>query len=199
MPQTGNVLPSFLDDLPVAQAAARFAAEQHRGQRRSSDAAPFILHPFEVASLLRGRGFDDEVVAAGLLHDLVEDTPATLDEVCRRFGKRVGDIVAALTEDATIEDHAARKAALRRQVAGASPEALAVYAADKVAKARELRAEASHDPAGLGAESARLRLDHYRESLTLLEQAVPELPLVAQLRFEVWALEHLPPERGGET
>jgi (p)ppGpp synthase/HD superfamily hydrolase len=66
--------PSFVEDLPITRRALEFAAREHRGQRRAADRAPFILHPLEVAQLLRGRGYPDTVVAAGVLHDVIEDT-----------------------------------------------------------------------------------------------------------------------------
>lgn len=58
--------PSFLDDLPLAREASTFAREAHREQRRESDAAQFIVHPLEVASLLHNTGHPDHLVAAGL-------------------------------------------------------------------------------------------------------------------------------------
>ena len=86
MPQ----FPSFVDALPVTHDALEFAAEHHEGQRRESDDAAFILHPLEVAQLLRGRGYPDEVVAAGVLHDSLEDTDATPLELEQRFGSDGG-------------------------------------------------------------------------------------------------------------
>src|SRR5687768_4470573 len=108
--------PPFIEALPVTARAFEFAVARHEGQRRDSDAAPFILHPLEVAFLLRNRGCDDEVVAAGLLHDAVEDTDTTTEELLERFGSRVCGLVAALSDDPSIEDYAGRKAALRKQV-----------------------------------------------------------------------------------
>ena len=162
----------------------------HHAQRRESDAAPFILHPLEVAVLLHNRGFEDEVVAAGLLHDVVEDTDTTPEELRERFGDRVAELVAALSDDASIDDYDERKAALREQVARAGRDAQAIYAADKVGKARELRVKCMQDPAALPKDR---RLRHYEASLAMLERASPDLPLVRQLRFELWALRHLPP------
>jgi hypothetical protein len=69
----------------------------HGDQRRAS----FVLHPLEVASLLNGRRFDDEVIAAGALHDVVEKTDASLEDVAERFGPRVASIVAAVSESRT--------------------------------------------------------------------------------------------------
>ena len=135
--------PPFAAGRPLVQAAFSWAARRHVGQSRAVDDAPFILHPAEVASLLSSRGYDDEVIAAALLHDVVENTEAGIADVRVRFGARVAAIVAAVTEDDAIEDDEERKAALREQVAGAGSDAQAVYAADKLAKTRELRAQAA--------------------------------------------------------
>ena len=186
--------PAFIEGLPLTCQAYRYALDHHAGQRRGSDEAPFILHPLEVAVLLRNRGFEDEVVAAGLLHDVVEDTQATAEEIARRFGARVAELVATLTDDPSIDDYQARKAALRDQVARASREAQAVFAADKVAKCRELRAEIARGLARTEDAQVAHRLVHYKASLMMLEREAPDLPLVRQLRFELWALRHLPPQ-----
>jgi GTP diphosphokinase / guanosine-3',5'-bis(diphosphate) 3'-diphosphatase len=99
-------IPSFMAGLPLASAAHAYAREKHAGQRRGSDAAPFILHPLEVAALLFNSGHSEPVVAAALLHDTVEDTAARLAEIRERFGDEVAGLVAAVTEDARIEDTA---------------------------------------------------------------------------------------------
>jgi len=184
--------------LPLASAALAFARQQHEGQRRRLDAAPFILHPLEVAALLFNSGHAEPVVAAAILHDTVEDTAVGLDEIGERFGGEVARLVAAVTEDAEIEDRAERKAALRRQVAEAGPEASSIYAADKVTKVRELRGRLTIDPVLLDRDpDAQLRLEHYRESLLMLEEMAPDHPQVRQLRFELEALRGLPPSPGG--
>lgn len=185
--------PPFVEGRPLLGAALTWASQLHATQRRAVDQAPFILHPLEVAALLHGRGFDDEVVAAGLLHDAVEKTDADLAEVRRRFGDRVADLVAAVTEDPAIDDYEQRKAALRAQVAAAGSEALAVYAADKITKARELRAQAARAESSLEEPALRRRLDHYEASLRLLRPVAVDLPMVDQLAFELWALRALPP------
>jgi (p)ppGpp synthase/HD superfamily hydrolase len=180
-------------ELPLASAALAYAHELHKGQRRA-DAAPFILHPLEVAALLFNSGHEEPVVAAAILHDTVEDTPAGLDEIRERFGEQVAALVGAVTEDAGIEDAAERKAALRRQVAKAGPDAASIYTADKVTKVRELRGRLTLEPELLSRDpDERLRLDHYRESLLMLEEVTPQHPQVRQLRFELEALQWLPP------
>jgi len=66
--------PDFLWRLPHTKRALGFAVKRHAGQRRELDDAPFMAHPLEVASLLYETGYPDHVVAAGLLHDVLEDT-----------------------------------------------------------------------------------------------------------------------------
>jgi HD domain len=196
--QGAEFRPSFIAELPLASAALAFAQQRHLGQRRGSDAAPFILHPLEVAALLFNSGHPEPVVAAAILHDTVEDTAASLDEIREHFGDEVAGLVAAVTEDAGIEDAAERKAALRRQVAEAGPDASSIYAADKVTKVRELRGRLTLDPALLVSDpDEQLRLDHYRESLLMLEDVASGHPQVRQLRFELEALRALPPDPEG--
>jgi (p)ppGpp synthase/HD superfamily hydrolase len=185
--------PPFVGDRPVVREAMHWAEDRHSGDRRDVDSAPFILHPLEVAALLSGRGYDEEVVSAGLLHDVVERSDADVEAVRERFGDRVAGIVAAVTEDDGIADYGSRKAALRDQVMHAGADAQAVYAADKLAKARELRAHAGRAGSSLADPALSRRLEHYEESLEMLQRAGAAAPLVQQLAFELWALRNLPP------
>jgi (p)ppGpp synthase/HD superfamily hydrolase len=76
----------------------RWAACGHEGQTRRSSATPYFEHVAAVALILDRMGFDEDTVIAGLLHDIVEDTPATLDEVTERFGVVVTEIVRHCSE-----------------------------------------------------------------------------------------------------
>lgn len=78
--------------------AIGFAARAHEGQRRKIGKLPYIAHPVGVAMILQQMGCDETIVAAGLLHDTVEDTHVTLDDIRRDFGDEVADIVAGCTE-----------------------------------------------------------------------------------------------------
>ena len=122
--------PAFLADLPLARAAHAFAAERHAGQTRRPDGAPFIRHPEEVAALLHDAGFSEPVVAAGLLHDVLEKTDTTVEELERRFGPEVARLVEAVSEDDRIDSYADRKAALIDSAVGAGPDGAALLAAD---------------------------------------------------------------------
>jgi (p)ppGpp synthase/HD superfamily hydrolase len=185
--------PTFADALPLTQRALKFAAERHHGQRREADDAEFILHPLEVAQLLRGRGYPDAVVAAGVLHDSLESTDATPLELEQRFGPEVARLVAAVTEPSSGGTYAERKARLRESIQRAGNDAAVVYAADKVAKARELRITLARDWAAATSSETADKLDHYWASLGMLERVLGDDPFVSQLRFELEALATLPP------
>jgi (p)ppGpp synthase/HD superfamily hydrolase len=187
--------PTFLRGLPLAFRAYEFARRAHGAQRRASDAARFIVHPLEVAALLHNSGHSEAVVAAGVLHDTVEDTGLAMRDILREFGPEISRIVVAMTEDPAIADFHDRKRALREQIAGCGPDASAVYAADKVAKVREFRSRATRGETVLDPENrpAHERLEHYLHSLETLEQITPDHPLVRQLRFELEVLHALPP------
>jgi (p)ppGpp synthase/HD superfamily hydrolase len=185
--------PTFVRELPLTRRALDFAAARHHGQRRKADDAAFILHPLEVAQLLRNHGYPDQVVAAGVLHDSLEDTDATPEELERCFGAEVAQLVCAVSEPPGAGPFAERKARLRAAVADASPQAAAVYAADKVAKARELRMSLARDWSVAADPGTTDKLRHYWASLELLARMLGEHPLVTQLRFELEALETLPP------
>ena len=180
-----DAMPAFADRLPSARAALAYAQRLHEGQARVVDGAPFIAHPIEVGTLLYEVGATDDVIAAGVLHDTLEKTNATAYEIRSRFGRRVGQIVCAVSHDPGIAGYSRRKAALRDQVASAGEDALSVFAADKLSKVRELRLDD-----GSGAIKVRSRkLRHYRLSLAMLQERLPDSPLVAALATELNALQ----------
>ena len=129
--------------------ARRFAVAAHRGQRYRD--YPYVVHLDAVAGLLAPFGQDAQVV--GFLHDVVEDTDVTLDEVRARFGERVAACVAIVTDEpgATRRARKAKTHAKLSAVAGENSLALIVKAADRLANLR----------ASTGGESDS-KLDMYR-------------------------------------
>ncbi|HET9162803.1 MAG TPA: HD domain-containing protein [Solirubrobacterales bacterium] len=121
--------------------ALSVARRAHAGQFKQTgcDEIPFIEHALAVAELLAGQNYLDEVVAAGLLHDVVEHAEVELEGLRERFGDEVADLVATMTEDASIEDYEARKKEHRQRVARAGSQAQAIFAADKAANVAVLR------------------------------------------------------------
>ena len=79
--------------------AVVFATQKHSGQRRKGSDAPYILHPLEAAAIVGTMTDDQETLAAAVLHDTVEDTDTTIEEIRGKFGKRVALLVLTETED----------------------------------------------------------------------------------------------------
>jgi guanosine-3',5'-bis(diphosphate) 3'-pyrophosphohydrolase len=118
--------------------AAELAARRHSGQQRKGrEGEPYVNHLAEVASLLAAvtDGKDAELVAAGWLHDTIEDTDTSRDELAQRFGTRVAALVEEVTDDMTL----AKSERRRLQVIEApkkSPDAKLIKIADKISNVR---------------------------------------------------------------
>lgn len=142
--------------------------------------------------LLYRAGVPDHVVAAGVLHDVLEKTTVSVAELRTSFGSPVANLVSVVSEDERIAGYAQRKAALREQAAAAGPEALMIFAADKVSKVRELRAAISmaarRDERVEKSLFRPRRLAHYRNCLGMLEERLGDSPLVELLRTELAGL-----------
>lgn len=85
--------------MDIFEKAIQFAVERHSGQTRKFTDAPYILHPLEVASIVGTMTSDRELLAAAVLHDTVEDTDTTLEEIRENFGRRVSLLVMTETEE----------------------------------------------------------------------------------------------------
>jgi (p)ppGpp synthase/HD superfamily hydrolase len=181
---------SFLGHLPLTRQAVRYAEEHHGGQTRKADGASYVLHLLEVASLLDRSGYPDHIVAAAVLHDVLEDTDVERTQLAARFGAEIANLVAVVSDDPHISDGEARKDAVRERVREVDGEASVVYAADKVCKVRELRLLMTTDPDD---PEIPVRLERYRKSLAMLQDTIPGSRLVELLRFELEALKELPP------
>jgi guanosine-3',5'-bis(diphosphate) 3'-pyrophosphohydrolase len=113
------------------QRAASFAARAHDGQIRKDGRTPYAAHTFRVAMVIRHVfACDDEVcIAAGLLHDTIEDTDTDYDEILEDFGHEVADCVAAMTKDMRLVEDL-REPAYDQQLARADWRARLVKLAD---------------------------------------------------------------------
>jgi len=127
-------------DLPLLFRALAFAAHKHRDQRRKdAEASPYINHPIALAEVLAGEGgvADAEVLAAALLHDTIEDTDTSLEELRGQFGARIADMVAEVTDDKSLPK-AERKRLQVEHAAGISRGAKLVKLADKICNLRDV-------------------------------------------------------------
>jgi GTP diphosphokinase / guanosine-3',5'-bis(diphosphate) 3'-diphosphatase len=168
--------PQFVARSELLARAYELAHSAHHGPARVGDTD--IEHPLAVAEVLHAHGFDDQVVAAAILHDVVEDSEFDLSTIAARFGPEVERLVAEMTEDSGIASYEERKAEHRSRVSR-DRQAAAIYGADKLAKARALS----------GAEDIpRQQLDHYLQTLHMLCEQHPDLPYLAELREELMAV-----------
>ena len=165
-----ELVPEFVAGSDLAERAYRFAEEAHHGERRRGDTS--LDHVIEVARILHEAGYPEHVVAAALLHDVVEDTETGTAEIRRRFGAPVAELVGVMTEDESIEAYEERKEAHRGGVRDAGGEAAAIFVADKLASAR-----ATDPREGLPARKA----EHYRRTLQMARESYPDLPFLAEL------------------
>jgi len=117
-------------------------------------------HALQVGDLLERLGCSDAVVAAGVLHDVLEDTAVTPGEIAAAFGDEVAELVGAMTEDRSIADYRERKRALRASVQRSGRAGMLILAADKLARLR------TADEGGVMIEA--LTLEHYQRSFELL-------------------------------
>ncbi len=85
--------------MEIVNEAIIFAAKTHDGMRRKKSSLPYILHPMEAAVIVGSITDSQEVIAAAVLHDVVEDAGVTFAEIEERFGERVAELVASETED----------------------------------------------------------------------------------------------------
>src|SRR5258708_35070221 len=105
------------DDLEIIRKAYDFSLQHHARQLRASG-EPFLIHPLEVALVLADMKLDSTAIAAGLLHDAIEDTPVTNDDVRREFGDHVVHIVEGVTKIEKIDfaSHEERQAENVRKI-----------------------------------------------------------------------------------
>jgi (p)ppGpp synthase/HD superfamily hydrolase len=185
---------SPIDTAPIDAAAARSelvaralakAAEAHAGQiRNGSGHLPYIEHPRMVAAMLADLGYPDDVLSAALLHDMVEDSDATVEDLRGAFGEQIADLVAVLSDDESIESYRDRKDEHRARVARFDGDALAIYAADKLANMTTLHAAIEAEGMKVTEEydvPLGLKLEVWEADAAMLRHEAPRLALLDPL------------------
>ncbi|WP_246943208.1 HD domain-containing protein [Bacillus pinisoli] len=123
--------------MDLIEKARNFAQQAHEGQLRRLTDDPYFIHPEGVATILQEAGMSDEIIAAGYLHDTVEDTNATILDIKNEFGSNIASIVAGNTEDKS-KTWEERKQHTIDLVRTASFEIKCLVAADKLDNLRSL-------------------------------------------------------------
>jgi (p)ppGpp synthase/HD superfamily hydrolase len=134
MPQTAKAYSPKLYD------AIELAAKAHHRQVRKGTEIPYLVHPLAVAGILIHANCAEHLVIAGILHDTLEDTPVTLEEIRSQFGREVAELVLTLSEPDKKAPWEKRKAhTIDHLEQVATPEALVVAVADKLDNVRAIR------------------------------------------------------------
>ena len=182
-------------DTSLLDRAIIFAVRAHAGMERRGKGFPYILHPMEAAAIVATITPDQDLLAAAALHDVVEDTPVTVEQLRAEFGDRIAELVASESEDpiAHMSEEASwhtRKQAAIDRLAAATHDAKIVAMGDKLSNMRAIardyeeqgdalwkrfhvteRSEHEWHYRGLAASLAELAsTDAYREFTELIDQ-----------------------------
>lgn len=166
----------LIEPLAAVLEALDFAAKAHRDQRRKGRSqAPYINHCITVSARLARAGITDAaILQAAALHDVVEDTEVSLDEVTARFGEAVAGLVAEVTDDKALEP-AARKQAQIDHAPHKSPGAACIKIADKTSNLEDLVGDPPEWPAA--------RLAAYVTWAEAVVGALPPVPAPLMIAF----------------
>jgi guanosine-3',5'-bis(diphosphate) 3'-pyrophosphohydrolase len=161
-------------NLALLLKALSFAAQKHRDQRRKdAEASPYINHPIALAEVLAAEGgvSDIEVLAAALLHDTIEDTATSFEELVEHFGGRIAAMVGEVTDDQKLPK-AERKRLQIVHAAGLSTGAKLVKLADKICNLRDV---AERPPAKWDLQRRREYFEWAKQVIDGLRGAHPRL------------------------
>lgn len=129
--------------MTIFDKAIIFATEAHSGAYRKSSKVPYIVHPLEAAAIVASMTTDQEVIAAAVLHDVIEDTSTTKEQLEAQFGKRITSLVCADSEDKREGRPAAETWEIRKQetldyIPKASKDEQIIILADKLSNMRAI-------------------------------------------------------------
>jgi len=162
----------------------KFARVAHSGQTRKYTNEPYIIHPIQVSEWVREYQGSDDMICAALLHDVVEDTPVTLETIQTIFGEKIAELVEMLTDVSTPEDgdRAERKAKDLQHSAKCSADAATIKIADLICNSQSI---CVHDP-----KFAKIYMKEKRAILNVLRHGDPRLWAIADQIVTTYFLNH---------
>lgn len=173
------------------QEAIRFATQVHevdQKQKRKGKDIPYIVHPLAVGLILARAGASEEVVAAGILHDTIEDSvehkKVTREMLAERFGEEVATLVDSVTEQDKSLSWAERKEVAHAQIASYSHGSVLVKSADVISNTTDILDDYKRDGEAIFSRFNAPReqiLGHYLKAASALLERWPESPLAADL------------------
>jgi myo-inositol-1(or 4)-monophosphatase len=128
-----TVLQQINQEIPLSiKQAHAFALERHKGHYRKFTKEPYIRHPEQVVCILAMYDVDEDILAAAMLHDVVEDTYTTIYEIKDTFGETIGDLVEELTSDAKDKKTLSKKIYMSNTMNSMSSDAFTIKLADRL-------------------------------------------------------------------
>lgn len=174
--------------MDIIEKAIVFAAKAHDGQTRKSTNVPYITHPFGVGMLLQKESCSDEVIAAGILHDTIEDTPVTFAELKNLFGGHIAGLVLAASEQEKSLSWEDRKQHTIDSLKNASFEEIQVIVADKLHNLRTIRADLEENGEKIWERFKRGRREQHWYYSSIVKELIArkdEFRLIEELEKEV--------------
>lgn len=174
--------------LSIIEQAIIFAAKAHHGQTRKSTDIPYITHPFAVGMLLQKAKCTDEVIAAGILHDTLEDTSTTYEELVEQFGIRVAKLVRAASEHDKSLPWEERKKHTINMLKDAYLEDIQVITADKLHNLKSIQANLEVNGEETWNRFNRGKHDQHWYYSSIVKELAPrkkEFKLIRELEREV--------------
>ena len=131
-----------MKDTPLINKAKMLAGKAHEGQFRKYSGLPYIVHPIEVATIVQTVEHSEEMIAAALLHDVVEDTEYTVADISKEVSPKVAELVEGLTDVSKPEDgnRKTRKAMDKDHLAKQSAEVQTIKLADVISNSQDIKA-----------------------------------------------------------
>jgi (p)ppGpp synthase/HD superfamily hydrolase len=174
--------------MSIVEKAIIFAAKAHQGQTRKSTDIPYITHPFAVGMLLQKEKCTDAVIAAGILHDTLEDTSATYEELTEHFGASIANLVRAASEPDKSLPWKERKQHTIDTLKETSLEEIQIITADKLHNLRSIRADLEVSGEKTWDRFKRGRQEQHWYYSSIVNELAPrqnEFGLIRELEIEV--------------
>lgn len=175
----------------MIEKAMQFAAVKHDGHYRKDSEIPYITHPVGVAMILQKIKAPDEVVAAGILHDTLEDTNTTANELMEHFGEKVLQLVIAASEPDKSLPWEDRKQHTIDSISSMTPDEILVITADKLHNIRSIQADLNENGESVWGRFNRGKREqswYYMSVVRELESFKKKVSLVRVLKKEVFQL-----------
>lgn len=174
--------------MDIIEKAINFSATVHQDQKRKATNIPYIAHPFAVGMLLQREGCGDEVVAAGILHDTIEDTVVTYEELKAHFGVKVANLVNAASEQDKRLPWEQRKQHTIDMLKSASLDEIYIITADKLHNLRSIRQDLITQGEKVWERFSRGKKEQYWYYSNIVKQLIKrktECRLITDLEEEV--------------